>query len=95
LIFATPDKQRQTLAKRPQDHAEEAAKAKRDLERMHEQGEKILGPAERAQPGDVSYDPSLDPNDPVEIWGKRIGRGLGFTFAAYLVYHLITTYIIK
>ena len=83
------------MAKHPQDRIEEAAKAKRDLERMQEQGEKILGPAEKAQPGDVSFDPSLDPNDPIEIWGKRIGRGLGFLFAAYLIYHLVTTYIIK
>jgi len=83
------------MAKHPRDRIEEAAKAKRDLERMQEQGEKILGPAEKAQPGDVSFDPSLDPNDPIEIWGKRIGRGLGFLFAAYLIYHLVTTYIIK
>ena len=79
----------------PRDREAEAAKAKRDFERIREQEERILGPAEKARPGDVSYDPSSDPNDPVEIWGKRIGRGLGFAFAAYLIYHLIVTYIIK
>lgn len=34
-------------------------------------------------------------HDPVEIWGKRIGRGLGIAFALGLVVHLVTTYGIK
>ena len=36
----------------------------------------------------------VDPNDPIEIWGRRIGRGLGFLFAAYLAVHLLRTYVI-
>ncbi|MGI9483851.1 MAG: hypothetical protein ACR2OR_16000 [Hyphomicrobiales bacterium] len=83
------------MAKRPQDREAEAEKARRDVERMSEQEEKLLGPAERARPGEVNYDPSTDPNDPIEIWGKRIGRSLGFIFAAYLIYHLLTTYVFK
>lgn len=30
--------------------------------------------------------------DAVEIWGKRIGRGLGLAFVVVLVVHLVTTY---
>lgn len=34
-------------------------------------------------------------HDPVEIWGKRIGRGLGIAVALILVVHLVTTYGMK
>lgn len=83
------------MVKHPKDRAAEAEKARRDVERMGEQDEKLLGATERPRPGDVNYDPSSDPNDPIEIWGKRIGRSLGYLFAAYLIYHLLTTYVFK
>ena len=35
-----------------------------------------------------------DPADPVEVWGRRIGRGLGLVFAVWLVVHLVRTYLI-
>jgi hypothetical protein len=35
-----------------------------------------------------------DPDDPIEIWGRRIGRGLGLLFALFLVVHLVRTYVI-
>ncbi len=34
-------------------------------------------------------------NDPAVIWGKKIGRGVGFALLAYLIYHLLATYLIK
>lgn len=33
-------------------------------------------------------------SDPVERWGRIIGRTLGFLFLLYLVWHLATTYIL-
>ncbi len=36
----------------------------------------------------------VDPNDPIEIWGRRIGRTLGFVFAAFLAVHLLRTYLL-
>ncbi|WP_342360209.1 hypothetical protein [Terrarubrum flagellatum] len=34
-----------------------------------------------------------EPPDAAEIWGKRIGRMLGFAFAVYLIWRLVTTYM--
>ena len=65
-------------------HAEEAAKARRDIERINEQAAKLTEAGPDA--GDI------DPNDPIEIWGKRIGRTIGYIIVIYLIYHLVTTY---
>lgn len=35
-----------------------------------------------------------DPDDRVEVWGRRIGRTLGLVFAVLLVVHLLRTYVI-
>ncbi len=35
-----------------------------------------------------------DQDDRTEVWGRRIGRGLGLIFAAVLVVHLLRTYVI-
>ena len=32
-------------------------------------------------------------DDWVEIWGTRIGRGLGYVFAAFLLFYLLRTYL--
>lgn len=34
-------------------------------------------------------------DDPVEIWGRRIGRGLGLVAVVALVLHLLFTYVLK
>ncbi|HSP25612.1 MAG TPA: hypothetical protein VLQ65_10575 [Saliniramus sp.] len=39
--------------------------------------------------GDPAKGPPADPNDPVEIWGKRIGRGLSVVLFIGLVYWLV------
>jgi hypothetical protein len=36
-----------------------------------------------------------DADDPAVIWGKKIGRGVGFALLAYIIYHLVSTYIGK
>ena len=38
---------------------------------------------------------NTDEDDAIEIWGKRIGRGLGAVMVVYLIYHLVTTYVLK
>ena len=61
----------------------------REMDRLGQQGEKIIGggmfPDRGEPPGE---------EDAIEIWGRRIGRGLGLLFALYLVWHLLTTYIL-
>lgn len=39
--------------------------------------------------------PVEEQQDAAEIWGKRIGRTLGFLFALYLIYSLLTNYVWK
>ena len=33
-----------------------------------------------------------DPTDRIEVWGRRIGRGLALIVAGVLIVHLVTTY---
>ena len=47
----------------------------------------------------ISSDPLRKPDeaeakDAVEIWGRRVSRILGAAFAIFLVWRLITTYIL-
>lgn len=44
--------------------------------------------------GDYFGGADADPDDAIEVWGRRIGRGLGLIFALYLVVHLVRTYVI-
>ena len=67
-------------------HKSDVDKAKRDLKRLNEQSEKLINPA---LDGDVS------PDDPIEKWGRIIGRGLGYVVVIILLYHLVTTYLLK
>ncbi len=64
-----------------------ARRARADLDRMTQQSEKLLGAGSGAG--------ASEKDDPIEIWGRRIGRTLGFAFAGYLIWHLLTTYILK
>lgn len=59
--------------------------ARQELERLANEGEQIGG---RALP-EASDDA---PPDRVEIWGRRIGRALGWTAAAFLLLQLFRTY---
>lgn len=70
-----------------QDNQARVRQAKADLKHMNEQSEKILGAS--------SADSGPDENDPIEVLGKRIGRGIGYVIVIFLIYHLATTYFIK
>jgi len=64
----------------------EVAKAKRDLKRLEEQSERLINPP---------LDQDVNPDDGVEKWGRIIGRGAGYIVLIYLVYHLVTTYVLN
>ncbi|MDQ0510489.1 hypothetical protein [Ancylobacter amanitiformis] len=38
------------------------------------------------------FEPSPD-DDPMEMWGRRIGRGLAIVACLVLAYYLLTTYV--
>jgi hypothetical protein len=59
--------------------------ARKELERLGAEGERIGG---RALP-DIADDTRPDA---VEVWGRRVGKTLGWAFAAFLVFQLIRTY---
>ncbi|WP_281063256.1 hypothetical protein [Ancylobacter gelatini] len=41
--------------------------------------------------GDPFWEPP--PDDPMEVWGRRIGRSLAVIAALVLVYYLFSTYL--
>jgi hypothetical protein len=70
---------------RAERHEEQAKKARRDLERMNEQSEKLFG-AGRS-------DPAAPSEDRIEVIGRRVGRGLGYILATGLLIYLLATYV--
>lgn len=69
------------------DHDEKVRKAHADLKRIEQQSDKVFGTGPQGN--------EFDENDPIEIWGKRIGRGIGYVLVIILIWHLSTTYFIK
>jgi len=59
------------------------AEAKAALDRLHQQSEKILGP---------EPPPQSEPDDKIEILGKRIARVLSMIILAGLIVYLWRTY---
>lgn len=46
-------------------------------------------PAERNANGER---PAPERGDGIELWGRRIGRALGWAFAAFLLFQLVRTW---
>jgi hypothetical protein len=65
--------------------AKRAARARRDLHRMGEQSEKLMGAA--------SSDPPERSEDRIEVIGRRIGRSIGYVLATGLLIYLLATYV--
>jgi tetrahydromethanopterin S-methyltransferase subunit G len=63
---------------------DEAEEARRNLQRMHEQSEKLITGPRQADD---------DEDDPVVILGKRIGRTIGYAVAVGLLFYLMATYL--
>lgn len=67
------------------------------LDRVQAESETIAGStfvrmADRAK--DHLNAADKDGDDQIEVWGTRIGRGLGAVFAVCLVIYLIVTYLL-
>ena len=65
--------------------AKRASRARRDLDRLGEQSEKLMG-AGSGEPRDAA-------EDPIELWGRRIGRSLGYLIATVLLIYLLAAYV--
>ncbi len=63
---------------------ETVARAQADLKRLGEQSEKLLGARQTTGEDDA--------NDPVVIWGKRIGRFATALLTLYLIYWFLNHY---
>ncbi len=71
------------MARKADRNEEAVRKAQADLKRLGEQSEKILGT------GTVADD---EPEDRIELWGKRIGRSVAYVLGAYLIYYFLRRY---
>jgi len=71
------------MARKADRNEEAVRKAQADLKRLGEQSEKILGT------GTVADD---EPEDRIEMWGKRIGRSVAYMLGAYLIYYFLRRY---
>lgn len=71
------------MAKKPDRNEQAVRKAQADLKRLGEQSEKLLGAR-------TSHDAESEDN--IELWGKRIGRGLGYALGAYLLFWFARRY---
>ena len=78
----------ENAGKGPDEARETRRRMEREMSRLGQQGEKLLG-------GGMHPHAEGEPEDAVELWGRRIGRGLGYTFALYLIWHLLSTYVLK
>jgi hypothetical protein len=86
---------------RPKDpHEAQAEAARRDLERLAEQGE-IIGTSSMARSAKASLERAgrhlggadAPQDDPIEVWGTRIGRALGVVFFIGLLIYMAVTYL--
>ncbi len=78
-------------------HGAAAEAMQREMARLAAQGEKILGPGDMAQGAESGQTGAPSGNgemDAVERWARRVGRGLGYAFALYLLWHLLSTYLL-
>lgn len=84
--------------RRLQEAEERAAESRRILEGVERDSETVgssslARTAARARDHMAGRDAPQD--DPAEIWGRRIGRGLGLVVVVALVLHLLFTYVLK
>jgi tetrahydromethanopterin S-methyltransferase subunit G len=66
-------------------HSSRKAEADRILDRLDEQAEKTLSTPKAAE-GDADW---------TERLGRRLGRIFGVVLALYLLWHLVTTYLLQ
>lgn len=83
------------MSKRKADQDAKQREALRALDRVQAESETIAGStfvrmADRAQKHMSAADKDVD--DPIEVWGTRIGRGAGVVFAIGLAIYIFATY---
>lgn len=84
------------MGRREDDETERRRVAREVLAGVDRDGEIFASSALSRAAGRVGdHFSGRDGDDRVEIWGKRIGRGLGLVFALGLVVHLVATYGMK
>ena len=84
--------------KRELEDDRRVAEARRALEAVERDAE-TLGASSLARTANRARDHFAGTDDPaddrIEIWGKRIGRGLGLIAVIALAIHLVVTYVLK
>ncbi len=70
-----------------QEQDDQVRRAKAALRRVEQQSEKILGAG--------TSQSDSDKNDSIDLWGKRIGRAIGYVIVIILIWQLTTTYFFK
>ncbi len=71
------------MVRKPDRNDQAVRVAQADLKRLGEQSEKILGT------GTVADN---EPEDRIEMWGKRLGRTVAYMLGAYLIYYFLRRY---
>lgn len=71
------------MPRKPDRNDQTVRQAQADLKRLGEQSEKILGTG-------TVFD--QEPEDRIELWGKRIGRTAAYVLGAYLIYYFLRRY---
>ncbi len=71
---------------------EQTRQAKRDLERLSQQGgllnTPVMKPKSKSVKGHFMAE-DADQSDPIEVWGSRIGRGLSLIALILLLFWLV------
>lgn len=85
---------------KPHDRDDQAAEAKRILDRVTRESETVGASTmvrSANQPGarSQSEQGKIERDDPIEILGRKIGRTLGWIAMVFLLIYLVKTYVLK
>jgi len=86
------------MASRHDEERRTTEQARRDLNRLSAESDTIgtSAAARMATKIESRFKANnIDPNDPIELWGTRIGRSLGLVVAIGLALYLVKTYVLN
>ena len=86
-----------TPNRRDDRHEHTRRQALRDLDRVTEQSE-VLGSSSMARVANGTRDQEMagsnpEQEDAIDIWGRRIGRGLALLVAGAIIVYVLNTYV--